>query len=386
MSDVKSKNLYELLGNDHDEDSDKEPEAPPKVVDKPLPRTAKRNAPDVAPSEPRGGAVGEDRGGRGGRRGGFNGSEDAFRDRAAGSINNRGKPTDDGLREDRHADRIRGGRIQGNYDGRGGRGGGRGGRGGRGGGRGDDRHSRGVPNEHVKQADQAWGAQTGEGEWNDEQAGEAIAKAEEKEGFDTIVEAPADADGKHPVTEGAGATDDTSAATAQPAADAEPEDNSKSYAEYLAEQAEKKLQLGAPVLEARKPNEGSKQDKKWAQAKPLTKDEEDEAYIAGKGEKARRERQRKEKNRVDVDMSFKEAPQRGGGEGRGRGGRGRGEGRGDFRGGDRGRGGGRGRGDGYRGRSDGEFRGGYRGGHGGRENTNSVDVADESAFPSLGGS
>lgn len=153
------------------------------MVDKPLPRTAKRNAPDVAPSEPRGGAVGEDRGGRGGRRGGFNGSEDgmfmplsgiifmtvsthhatrfltdltlfhantmsnstAFRDRAAGSINNRGKPTDDGLREDRHADRIRGGRIQGNYDGRGGRGGGRGGRGGRGGGRGDDRHSRGVP-------------------------------------------------------------------------------------------------------------------------------------------------------------------------------------------------------------------------------------------------
>lgn len=240
--------------------------------------------------------------------------------------------------------------------------------------------------EHVKQADQAWGAQTGEGEWNDEQAGEAIAKAEEKEGFDTTVEAPVDADGKHPVAEGAGAAEDTSAAAAQPLAEPEPEDNSKSYTEYLAELAEKKLQLGAPVPEARKPNEGSKQDKKWAQAKALTKDEEDEAYMAGKGEKARRERQRKEKNRVDVDMSFKEAPQRGGGESRGRGGRGRGEGRGDFRGGERGRGGGRGRGDGYRGRSDGEFRGGYRGGRGGRENTNSVNVADESAFPSLGGS
>lgn len=195
-----------------------------------------------------------------------------------------------------------------------------------------------------------------------------------------------DADGKHPVTEGAGAADDTSAAATQPAAEPEPEDNSKSYAEYLAELAEKKLQLGAPVPEARKPNEGSKQDKKWAQAKPLTKDEEEEAYMAGKGEKARRERQRKEKNRVDVDMSFKEAPQRGGGDGRGRGGRGRGEGRGDYRGGERGRGGGRGRGDGYRGRADGESRGGYRGGRGGRDNTNSVDVADESAFPSLGGS
>ena len=194
-----------------------------------------------------------------------------------------------------------------------------------------------------------------------------------------------DADGKHPDTEAPVAADETPAAAAQPAAEPEPEDNSKSYAEYLAEQAEKKLQLGVGVLEARKPNEGSKQDKKWAQAKPLSKDEEDEAYIAGKGEKARRERQRKEKNRVDVDMSFKEAPQRGGGEVRGRGGRGRGEGRGDFRGGERGRGG-RGRGDGYRGRSDGESRGGYRGGRGGRENTNSVNVADESAFPSLGGS
>ena len=60
--------------------------------------------------------------------------------------------------------------------------------------------------------------------------------------------------------------------------------------------------------------------------------------------------------------------------------------RGALGGGERGRGGGRGRGDGYRGRPDGEFRGGYRGGRGGRENTSSVNVADESAFPSLGGS
>ncbi len=49
---------------------------------------------------------------------------------------------DDGLRQDRHRDRIEGGRIQNNYDGRGGRGGraGRGGRGNR-----DDRHTRGPP-------------------------------------------------------------------------------------------------------------------------------------------------------------------------------------------------------------------------------------------------
>ena len=64
----------------------------------------------------------------------------AFRDREAGSVNNRGKPTDDGLRADRHSDRIGGGRSQG--EGRGGRRGDRGGRGGRGGG---DRHTRGLP-------------------------------------------------------------------------------------------------------------------------------------------------------------------------------------------------------------------------------------------------
>ena len=58
-------------------------------------------------------------------------------------MNNRGKPTDDGLREDRHSDRIGGGLNHGDYDGsggRGGRGGFRGGRGVRG-----DRHSRGLP-------------------------------------------------------------------------------------------------------------------------------------------------------------------------------------------------------------------------------------------------
>ena len=66
----------------------------------------------------------------------------AFRDREAGSMNNRVKPTEDGLRQDRHANRLEGGRDRGSYDGRGGRGGraGRGGRGNR-----DDRHTRGVP-------------------------------------------------------------------------------------------------------------------------------------------------------------------------------------------------------------------------------------------------
>lgn len=68
----------------------------------------------------------------------------AMRDREAGSVNNRSKPTDDGLRQDRHRDRIEGGRGQGNHEGRGGRGGrGGGSRGGRG--ARDDRHTRGPP-------------------------------------------------------------------------------------------------------------------------------------------------------------------------------------------------------------------------------------------------
>ncbi|KAL6713347.1 hypothetical protein ACLMJK_008812 [Lecanora helva] len=369
MSDVKSKNLYELLGNDSDQDSDKEPAPPTKVIDKPVPRTGKRDASGTAPSEARGGAA---RGGRGGRRGDASGNDGAFRDREAGSVNNRGKPTDDGLRQDRHSNQIQGGRIQGNYDGRGGRGGrsGRGNRGNR-----DDRHTRGPQNDHTKQADQSWGAPTGNSEWDDEKAGEAIAKEEEKAegaagGWDSGIadlpgETPTDADGTAPA-QGTTPAD----APAGPIEEPEPEDNSRSYADYLAEQAEKKLKLGGGKLEARKPNEGSKQKKEWDNAKPISKDEEDE-YMAGKEAKARREKQRKEKERVDVDLRYVD-PNRGGGD---RGGRGRGRGdKGDFRGR------GRGRGDGFRGRGDGGFRGGR-----GKEN-HSPNVGDESAFPTLGGS
>merc|ERR1712098_980390 len=121
-------------------------------------------------------------------------------------------------------------------------------------------------------------------------------------------------------------------------ADAEPEDNHKSYEEYLADLAEKKLALGAGVPEARKPNEGSKQDKKWANAKAIAKEEEED-FVAAAAGKAKRERERKQKQTIDIDQRFVEAPeQRGGGRGGGRGGRGRGDGpsrggRGEGRGG-----------------------------------------------------
>lgn len=284
--------------------------------------------------------------------------------------------------------------------------------------------------DHLKQTDQSWGAPTGEAEWNDEQAGDAIAKAEEAAdpnawnspeqagttggdwGSTPTVAAP-DAD---PAAAGSawnaeepnpGATDwgtapdesgDAAAAASAPAAtdtapskqtpQPEPEEITKSYEQYLAEQAEKKLKLADGPKEARKPNEGTKEDKKWARAKPLTKDEEDDAYIAAKSgkdtkeNKDKKEKPRKEKTRLDVDLRYVEPPG-----GRGGGDRGRGRSRGDYRGGERGGGRGRARGDGYRGGRGGGDHDNYRGGNRGPRDhdANAVNVSDESAFPSLGG-
>lgn len=225
--------------------------------------------------------------------------------------------------------------------------------------------------ESEKQANHGWGAKEGEAELKDEQAGEAIAQAEQKEALT--------GDGDSAPADGAG----------EPAAEAEPEDTSISYDDYLAQLAEKKLALGGGVPEARKPNEGSKQDKKWANAKAVSKEEEED-FVAGSGGKAKRERERKQKQLLDIDQRFVEAPERGGRGGGFRGGRGRGDGpsrggrgdgqsrggRGEFRGrGDRG---------GDRGRARGD-RGGPRGGpRGGAAPGASINTSDEKAFPSLG--
>ncbi|KAL9096542.1 MAG: hypothetical protein Q9163_006430 [Psora crenata] len=348
--------------NDSDQDSDKEPALPVKVAEKPIARTGKRDASANAPSEARAAQAG---GERGGRRRGYTGNDDASRDHEAGSRNNRGKPPDDGLRPDRHPARVEGGR------------GGRGGRGNRG-----DRQPRGYAHDHVKQADLSWGAPTGTAEWQDEQAGEAIAKADEKEegaasGWDSGGAAPIseDADGTAPPN-GAASVDAANAAREE---EPEPEDNSKSYADYLAEQREKKLRLGAQELKAREPNEGTKAKKEWENAKPISKEDEEGDFMAGlgKGEKAKRERAKKEKQTLNVDIRYVEPHRGGSGE---RGGRGRGRGdRGDFRGR------GRGRGDGFRGRGEGGYRGGRGSYRGGNSEGAPVNVEDQSAFPSLGG-
>lgn len=217
--------------------------------------------------------------------------------------------------------------------------------------------------EHPKQAGHGWGEDTGAGELADEQAGDAMATAEAK---DEAGWAPDTSGGDPAFSNGPGGAGE---AVGEDAA-AEPEEKTKSYDEYLAEQAEKRLALGGDSLKTRKANEGSKQ--KFPTGTEVKREAED--FFVGAEDKARRERQQKDKNRLNLEGQYyapaDSGDRRGGG--RGRGGRGRGEGRGEFRGDRGGRGGGRGRGGG-------EFRGGRGGPRGGTPAVN-----DQSAFPALG--
>jgi plasminogen activator inhibitor 1 RNA-binding protein len=233
--------------------------------------------------------------------------------------------------------------------------------------------------EHPKQEGHGWGENTGDGEWGDEKAGEAIAAQETKDaakegGWDTEKNEAWNQDGEKVTVAEDGFVEQ----------EPEEEDKSKSYADYLTEQAQKKME-GLGMKEARAPNEGAKENKKWKSAKELTK-ADNEDYFKGE-DKAKRERAREAKKEfLDIDYSFKEAPR---GNDRGRGGRGRGRGgdRGDFRGDFRG-----GRGRGPRGEGRGAFRGegrgsfrGERGGRGRSDGGSGLAVNDDAAFPSLGG-
>ncbi|KAF2455906.1 hypothetical protein BDY21DRAFT_349032 [Lineolata rhizophorae] len=249
----------------------------------------------------------------------------------------------------------------------------------------DDRHSKTGIGEHEKQTAHGWGGQSGTEELADEKAGEAIAKAEESQGVDELPSG-ANLEGQD---WGAPAEGADAAAEAEAAA-AEAEEKTKSYAAYLAEQAEKKLSLGLTTPEARKANEGS--SSKFPEGKALHPrggdDEEGDVYFSGQGGKAKRERARKEKTLVELDDArLRDQPREGGFRG-GRGGR-RGSEGGGYRGEGRGRGG-RGRGEGGPPRgaggpprgAGGPPRGaGPRGGRGGQSGPN---VSDTNAFPSLG--
>ncbi|KAF2875417.1 hypothetical protein BDV95DRAFT_272942 [Massariosphaeria phaeospora] len=341
MAGIASKNLYELLGNDADQDPElRQPDLPTKAIDKTAPRAGKRNGPVEPPSRSSG--TSSARGG--GAQDSGNANDNHLRDRGVGSDKNRSRGSGDA--SESNYDRPRGGqrgRARGNRFGNRGNGAGAGASG--------DRHSRSGIAEHEKQAAHGWGGPDGNAELADEQAGEAIAKADEKE---AVVEAVQDE-----------------------AAEPEPEDKTKSYAAYIAEQAERKSLAASNV---RKANEGS--SKKFPEGTAIPREEEEDAYIAGSGGKAKRERARKEKNVVELDgdRMLQQAPRDDNFRGRGRG-RGRGSDRGSE---GRGRGGGRGRGEGRgRGGGGGGDRGGERrGGGGGSSST--PNISDSSAFPSLG--
>lgn len=262
-----------------------------------------------------------------------------------------------------------------------GRGGGRGGRGGARRGREHDRQSGTLPDSD-KRVHQGWGGDDGDRELKNEQQAVADASAEASPAVagdewgspapvadDWAGTANNAADDWATPTDGATANKDATETTnTAPAKDdgeyrrrraqeEEEEDNTLTLEQYLAQQ---KNASAVPKLEGtRKANEGS-DDTLWKNATETAKQEE-ENYFIGKGKAAPKSRAKKaEKEFIEIDAHF-ERPNRGG---RGRGGRG----------GDRGDRGGRGRG-----------RGGDR--YSNRNNNNSangaVDVADQSAFPSL---
>jgi len=319
---VASKNIFALLGNDPPEEGDDQPKPIPREVVKSVVSSRKQDE-KVAPSASAvtGGFRGDRRGGRGGK---YSGNEQAFRDREAGRENNRSKTTEDGVP-------VRGGHGRG--------------RGRTGGRRDHDRQSATGIAEHEKQAAHGWGAPKGDSEWNDELAAAEIAQKDAAGTSD-----PADPN----VAEGETA--------AEPE---EPEEKFKTLDEYLAERAARQADLGPPS-EIRRPNEGTRDNKKWANAKALPK-EDDGDYFAGESKDKSRNRERKQKQLLDIEPRFVEAREnRRGGDRGGRGGRG-GEGRGRGRGAPRG------------------DRGGERGGaRGGRPSNAGVNIMDEKAFPTLG--
>ncbi|KAF7576270.1 Stm1-N domain-containing protein [Pyrenophora tritici-repentis] len=205
MSQIASKNIYELLGNDPELDPNRPADPPTRAIEKPVMRHGKRDGTDAPKPIP------ERNSHQTRAKQTDSANENAFRDRGVGSDKNRGRGS-------------------------------------------------GAHCEHEKQAAHGWGGNDGDAELADEQAGEAIAHAEEKEA-------------------------------------------SKSYTAYLAELAEKKLSLAPQNV--RKPNEGS--SKKFPEGTALAR-EEQEDFMAGSQGKAKRERARKEKVHVELDGDKMLAP------------------------------------------------------------------------------
>lgn len=140
------------------------------------------------------------------------------------------------------------------------------------------------------------------------------------------------------------------------------EDNSMTYAEYMASKGKKEE---VAMRDVKNEFEGVTESEK----------REEESFMAmGTGKKKKEKKQKEAKKTVDV--GFRVAKANSGGEGRGDRRDGRGRGRGDRRDG-------RGRGRGGRGSGRGSDRGSGRGGPRGPKKPQGLNVQDEGAFPSL---
>ncbi|GAA5994955.1 Stm1p [Rhodotorula paludigena] len=176
-----------------------------------------------------------------------------------------------------------------------------------GGGRPFDRQSQTGRVDSEKAEAAGWGAEEGKKELEAEQLGDADAKAE----------TPAEG-----------------AATPVREAPIEEEDNSQTYEEYLAAQAEKKLQIAA-LPEARKANEGD--DGAFANSKAIAKKgEAEEEWLFGAPKAASNKAKKQKEGKTFLEVEFTSRPprrdtrerestrggrpSRGRGEGRGRGG------------------------------------------------------------------
>ncbi|EPT04288.1 hypothetical protein FOMPIDRAFT_1021960 [Fomitopsis schrenkii] len=360
---VASRNMFALL---EDEDASR----PSTPVSKPAAAKADSapGAPTRGTQKTRGGPA--SRGGRYYQRGGKS-STQATQDGAEDPA-----PSGEGDAPKRKFDRGERGRGRGRGD--------RGGRGGRGGGRPFDRHSQTGKFDSEKKVSQGWGADEGEAELKAETAGEGDAAADalntsaDASGWGAPAadagdwDAPAASGADEwavPTTEATPAAEEEKPAEGRRGRDREPEeeDNTLTLDEYLKQQKEKEL-AAIPKLEPRKANEGD--DSIWKDAVLVSKKDEDESayFVGGKAKSAapKARTKKEEKVYIEIDARF-ERPARGG-----RGGRG-GE-RGGDRGGDRGRGRGRG---GGRGRAYGN------GGANGLGGAPTVELNDQSAFPSL---
>ncbi|GAA5923000.1 Stm1p [Sporobolomyces koalae] len=201
-----------------------------------------------------------------------------------------------------------------------------------GGGRPFDRQSQTGRVDSEKAEAQGWGADEGKKELEAETLAEGDAKAEQE----------------------------TATGTATPVREApiEEEDNTQTYEQYLAAQAEKKLNIAA-LPEARKANEGVEDDK-WANSTAITKKgEAEEEWLMGAPKVvANKQKAKKEKVFLEIEAPIRKPTESARG------------GRGGARGGARGRGEARGR-------------GGARGGAARGPRQAAPAVPDASAFPAL---